>query len=477
MTRILVWGVVAVTALYLLVNLGYLAVLGHGGIRESKAVAADVMRVLAGDKAVVLLALIVCISVLTTINAAIFTGARTSWALGRDFRILRFLGNWREQGSTPANALLLQGAITLLLVAAGAATPDGFNAMVAYTTPVFWTFMYLVATSLFVIRDRAKDKEPGLGLGVVVLDCDGDGKPDLYVANDGVGNFLYRNRSTPGRLRLEEMGAASGVAFNDRGAADGSMGADAADYEGSGRPSLWVTNYEDQLHALYRNLGKGLFLFSTTTAGISAIGQSYVSFGTGFLDLDHHGWEDLVVVNGHVLRYPQHTRLRQRPVLLRNLGNGRFADITTRGGEYFRTDHIARGLAIGDLDNHGRPGLVISHQNEPVVILRNEAGTGRHWLGFELAGRDHRDVVGARVVVELAGHRLTRFAKGGASYLSSSDRRLVFGLGTSERVERVTVFWPWGSEQSWAGDGLTIDRYWRLSEGMGLAAAKCGPRL
>ena len=160
MTRILVWGVVAVTALYLVVNLGYLAVLGHGGIRESKAVAADVMRVLAGDKAVVLLALIVCISVLTTINAAIFTGARTSWALGRDFRILRFLGNWREQGSTPANALLLQGAITLLLVAAGAATPDGFNAMVAYTTPVFWTFMYLVATSLFVIRDRAKEKAP-----------------------------------------------------------------------------------------------------------------------------------------------------------------------------------------------------------------------------------------------------------------------------------------------------------------------------
>src|SRR6267142_2346056 len=122
--------------------------------------AADVMRVIAGEKGAVVLALIVCISVLTTMNAAIFTGARTSWALGRDFSILRFLGDWREQGSTPANALLLQGAITLLLVAAGAATPDGFNAMVAYTTPVFWTFMYLVATSLVVIRDRAKEKAP-----------------------------------------------------------------------------------------------------------------------------------------------------------------------------------------------------------------------------------------------------------------------------------------------------------------------------
>ena len=159
MTRILVWGVIAVTVLYLVVNLAYLAVLGHGGIRDSKAVAADVMRVIAGEKGAVVLALIVCISVLTTMNAAIFTGARTSWAFGRDFRMLRFLGDWRETGSTPANALILQGAITLLLVAAGAATPDGFNAMVAYTTPVFWTFMYLVATSFFMLRDR-KDKAP-----------------------------------------------------------------------------------------------------------------------------------------------------------------------------------------------------------------------------------------------------------------------------------------------------------------------------
>ena len=158
MLRILVWGVVGVTALYLLVNIGYLAVLGHGGVRDSKAVAADVMRALAGGQGAVVLALLVCVSVLTTINAAIFTGARTSWALGRDFRALRFLGDWRASGSTPANALILQGVITLVLVAAGAATPDGFNAMVAYTAPVFWTFMYLVATSLFLMRDRAKER-------------------------------------------------------------------------------------------------------------------------------------------------------------------------------------------------------------------------------------------------------------------------------------------------------------------------------
>jgi len=154
MTRILVGGVVIVTGLYLLVNVGYLAVLGHAGVKDSKAVAADVMRAIAGDKAAVLLALMVCISVLTTINAAIFTGARTNYAMGRDFRMFRMLGAWRDKGSTPANALIVQGIITLVLVGASAATPDGFNAMVAYTSPVFWMFFLLTALTLFVFRRR-----------------------------------------------------------------------------------------------------------------------------------------------------------------------------------------------------------------------------------------------------------------------------------------------------------------------------------
>ena len=154
MGRILVWGIVAVTGLYLLVNLGYLAALGLDGIRDSKAVAADVMRLLAGERGVVLVALIVCVSALTTMNAAIFTGARTNWALGRDYAMFRGLGDWRASGSTPANALLLQGAITLALIGAGSATPDGFGAMVAYTAPVFWTFFLLTGVTLFVFRRR-----------------------------------------------------------------------------------------------------------------------------------------------------------------------------------------------------------------------------------------------------------------------------------------------------------------------------------
>jgi amino acid transporter len=155
MTRILVAGILAVTALYMLVNVAYLAALGLGGMRESKAVAADVMRLVAGERGAILLALIVCVSALTTMNAAIFTGARTTWALGRDFGRFTRLGAWRESGSTPANALLLQGAITLALVAASSVTPDGFSAMVAYTSPVFWTFFLLTGSTLFVFRRRA----------------------------------------------------------------------------------------------------------------------------------------------------------------------------------------------------------------------------------------------------------------------------------------------------------------------------------
>ena len=152
MMRILVGGILAVAVLYLLVNLGYLAVLGLEGMRESKAVAADVMRVVTGEKGAVLLALIVCLAALTTVNAAIFTGARTNYALGRDFALFARLGSWRESGSTPGNALLLQGVIALALVLIASFTPDGFSAMVAYTAPVFWTFFLLTGLTLFIFR-------------------------------------------------------------------------------------------------------------------------------------------------------------------------------------------------------------------------------------------------------------------------------------------------------------------------------------
>ena len=154
MIRILVGGILAITAIYLLVNLGYLAALGLAGMRESKAVAADLMRPVAGETGALVVAFVVCVSALTTINAAIITGARSNYAFGRDYAMFSRLGAWREAGSTPANALLIQGAIALVLVLAGSFTPDGFSAMVAYTTPVFWTFFLLCGIALFVFRAR-----------------------------------------------------------------------------------------------------------------------------------------------------------------------------------------------------------------------------------------------------------------------------------------------------------------------------------
>jgi hypothetical protein len=322
------------------------------------------------------------------------------------------------------------------------------------------------------IRVQRKDGDYGKGLGVVIVDVNGDGRPDIYVANDTTDNFLYLNRSRPGKLSFVERGMALGVARDGGGIPNGSMGVDAGDYDGSGRASLWVTNYEGELHGLYQNVPRGrgqYFRFATEVAGVAAIGQRYVGFGTGFVDATNHGWEDLVISNGHVIRHPRPPiTVRQQPVLLQNQGGGRFRNITAAGGAYFRSDHLGRGLAVGDLDNDGWPDLVISHLNEPVRVLRNVARKDyptHHWLGVKLVGEGHRDVVGARVTLEAGGRRLTRFAKGGGSYLSSGDRRLLFGLGEIARVGKLTVTWPSGSPRQQTWKGLRVDRYHRLVQG------------
>ncbi len=258
--------------------------------------------------------------------------------------------------------------------------------------------------------------KPGKTLGVVVADLDGDGRPDIYVANDTIANQLYLNK---GGGKFEEEGVRRGAALSEDGRAAGSMGVDAADYDGGGRLSLFVANFTQQAHGLYHSRGNGFFDHFSSRAGLTAIGLNFVGFGAAFLDYDNDGAEDLIISNVHVLRRPPPPQtVAQRPVLCRNLARpgrpyptARFQDVSEAAGPYFRGRHRGRGLAVGDLDNDGKPDVVISQCDEPVVLLRNDVDNGNYWLGVALSGRPYRDAVGAWLTLEVGGRRLVRAVK------------------------------------------------------------------
>ncbi len=309
----------------------------------------------------------------------------------------------------------------------------------------------------------------GKSLGVIASDLDGDGRPDVYVANDTTDNHLYRNRSKPGAISLEELGMKAGVARDDTGRPNGSMGLGLGDHARSGMPALWVTNYQAELHALYRNessKGRMLFTHETAAAGIAALGQTHVGWGTAFLDADLDGWEDLFVVNGHAIRSPTMAGVtrKQRPVLMLNT-SGRFKEANARLGKSRDTPRDGRGAAFGDLENRGRTDVIISHVNEPAVVLRAIGAEGNGWIGFDLRGKGHACTVGARVAVEAGGATRMRWRHSGGSYASSSDPRLVFGLGKVDKVEKVTVTWPDGTTTTL--DGPAAGRYHQVKQGKG----------
>jgi hypothetical protein len=286
------------------------------------------------------------------------------------------------------------------------------------------------------------------GLGVAWFDWNGDGWPDLYVANDSHPNYLYENQRDG---TFKDVAFRLGVAVSEDGGEQGSMGIAVGDYDNSGRLSLFVTNFAEEYDALYRNDGDHFsdVSFASKTA---APGLPFVKWGTSFFDYDNDGFLDLVVANGHV--YPQVDQVkmgasagyRQRKLLYHNRGDGTFDELGARAGPALTEPRVGRGLAVGDLDNDGRLDVVINDLDGGAQLLHNEDSAVGSWLIVKLEGKGaNRDAIGAVVRVKAGPLELLRFVRSGSSYLSQDDMRLHFGLGAAVQADAVEVRWPDGS--------------------------------
>ncbi|MCS7025623.1 MAG: CRTAC1 family protein [Bryobacteraceae bacterium] len=286
-------------------------------------------------------------------------------------------------------------------------------------------------------------------LGVALLDFDNDGWVDIFVANDTQPNKLYRNNHN-GSFR--EVGLTAGVAFSEDGVARGAMGTDAADYDGSGRAHLLVGNFSNQMLALYHNEGNGLFVDEAPRSTVGRASLLSLTFGAFFFDYDLDGRLDIFCANGHldeeIERVQPKVRFRQPPLLFRNLGKGKFEDATQAVGPDFARPQLARGAAYGDFDQDGDLDILLTNNNGPAVLLRNDGGNRNHWLRVRLKGvRSNQNGIGAVVRVITPSGTLWRMVHSGSSYCSASELALTFGLGQDPRVNAVEVVWPSGVTQ------------------------------
>lgn len=292
----------------------------------------------------------------------------------------------------------------------------------------------------------AKPK-PGRGLGVLPFDADGDGKPDVLVANDGTPNFMFRNL---GKGKFSEIGLQSGLALGETGSEMANMGLDVGDYEGNGKPGLIMTHFQGEPNTLYRQRGPFNYEDVTTLAGLGTTTWNYLGWGCGFIDANLDGKLEMVFINGHVqdniAQLEASTSWAQTPQLFQPQ-NGRFMDVSAQSGPAFQQKLVGRGCAFADYDHDGRVDIAVATNGGGVQLWHNESQHG-HYLQVQLQGLPpNRAALGARLRVTANGHTQVSQLISGRSYLSDSDRRLTFGLGAATRVEQLQVLWPGGSAQ------------------------------
>ena len=312
--------------------------------------------------------------------------------------------------------------------------------------------------------------KPGKGLGIALADYDRDGKIDVFVANDSMSEFLYHNLGG----KFEEVGLLSQVAVDGDGRSYAGMGVDFADYNNDGWPDLVITDLANQRYALYQNNGDGTFNYSSFTTGLAPITMPHSGWGVRFFDYDNDGWKDLLIAQGHdidtiQLNYPN-LRYREPPLLVRNTGHG-LVDVSADSGKPFQDAWVGRGLAIGDLDNDGRIDAVVTTNDGPVYILHNETATSNHWLTLKLVGhKSNRDAIGAEVKLTTASGSQFATATTASSYLSASDKRVHFGLGTEAIAQTIEIRWPSGTLQSLKN--IKADQILQVDEPLPGAVAK-----
>ena len=313
------------------------------------------------------------------------------------------------------------------------------------------------------ITQKSGIAKPGKGLGITLADYDRDGRIDIFIANDSMPEFLYHN---DGNGHFSETALMAGVAVDVNGRTFAGMGTEFADYNNDGRPDIFVDDLANQMYAIFQNNGDGTFTYTTYDTDLGRISMLHSGWGVRFLDYDNDGWKDLIIAQGHdldtiQLSYPQ-LRYREPLMLLRNDGK-RFVDVSAESGTVFQQAWVGRGLASGDLDNDGRVDIVVTTNDGPPYVVRNETNTNNHWLTLNLVGhRSNRDAIGAEVKVTTSQGAQYATVSTAASYLSSSDKRVHFGLGSESVAQSIGIHWPSGIVQTLKN--VSADRILQVDE-------------